>query len=182
MAGIYARLDAQHGVWKAPAGTGAVVTGATALAVQIGTPLGNAMNAAGINALRSLPNQPILVWGARTLPAAGGDASYQYVPVRRLMLFIETSIEAGLAWTALEPNVATTWAAVSAAIGAWLTGLWRQGALQGAKPAQAWYVRCDATTMTPADIAAGRLIVMVGIAALRPAEFVVLRIVMRTAT
>lgn len=182
VAGVYARIDAQHGVWKAPAGTDASVIGATGLAVPIDAHLGDAMNAAGISGLRSLPNRSIVVWGARTLAGAGGDANYRYVPVRRLMLFIENSIDAGLAWTVFEPNVATTWTLVSSLVGGWLAGLWRQGALQGAKPEQAWVVRCDATTMTQADIDAGRLVVMVGVAPLRAAEFVVLRLCFRTAS
>ncbi len=182
VAGVCARIDAQRGVWKAAAGTEATVIGATGLAIPIDARVADAMNAAGIDALRALPNRSIVIWGARTLAGAGGDPDYRYVSVRRLMLFIETSIEAGLTWIVFEPNIETTWATLRASIAGLLDGLWRQGALSGVRSGQAWYVRCDTTTMTQADIEAGRLIVMVGVAPLRPAEFVVLRLCFMTAT
>ena len=174
VAGLYARIDAARGVWRAPAGSEATLTGASALAIPVDAQLADTMNAAHIDGLRVLPNGSIVVWGARTL--AIGDPDDRYVSVRRLMLFIESSVTAGLAWTVFEPNGEGTWARVRASVSNFLFTLWRDGAFTGAKPEDAFLVRCDRNTMTQADIDAGRVIVEIGIAPLRPAEFVVVRI------
>ena len=175
VAGVYARIDTSRGVWRAPAGSEATLIGASALALKIDARLADTMNAANIDGLRVLPNGSIVIWGARTLAFA--DPEYRYVPVRRLMLFIESSVTAGLACSVFEPNVERTWARVRASVSDFLSALWRDGALMGAKLDDASFVRCDRSTMTQADIDAGRLIVEIGVAPVRPAEFVVVRIV-----
>ena len=182
VAGILARIDAQRGVWKAPAGVEATLVGANSLAVSFDARASDAINAAGINALRALPGKGFVVWGARTLAAPGGDSQYRYVSVRRLMLHIESSLDAGLHWTVLESNTERTWAVVRRSVEDFLDGLWRAGALAGARREQATFVRCDRTTMTQADSDAGRLIVEIGVAPVRPAEFIVVRLVCCTAT
>jgi len=182
VAGIYARTDAQRGVWKAPAGSDATLVGATALAIAIDGPTRDAMNSAGIDGLRVLPGRGgLVIWGARTLAAAGGDAQYRYVSVRRLLLYLESSLDAGLRWIVFEPNDERTWALVRASVTDFLQRLWRDGALAGARLDQAAFVRCDRTTMTQADLDEGRLIVEIGVAPVRPAEFIVIRLVFRTA-
>ena len=184
VAGIYARIDAALGVWKAPAGSAANLIGATGLALAIDDTLGNAMNLAGIDVLRTFQAGPV-VWGARTLAgasASAGDGTYRYVPVRRLLSTIEVSLEHGLAWVASAANTAATWTQVSQAANDYLLTLFRQGALTGSTPQAAFVVRCDASTTTPADIAAGHVVLVVGVAPSRPSEFVVLRIVLRAGT
>lgn len=177
VAGIYARTDVQRGVWKAPAGAEATLVGATALATPIDGRTIDAMNSAGIDALRVLPGHGVVVWGARTL-AAASDATYRYVSVRRLLLYLENSVVAGLQWTVFEANAEPTWTAVRSAVTDFLVAAWRGGALAGTKSEEAAFVRCDRTTMTQADIDAGRLVVLIGVAPARPAEFVMLRIVL----
>lgn len=179
VAGLYARTDLQRGVWKAPAGVDATLVGATALATPLDRQTADAMNDAGIDALRVLPGHGVVAWGARTL-ASGSDATYRYVSVRRLLLYLESSVVAGLQWTVFEPNAEPTWAAVRSSVTTFLLETWRNGALAGTTFEQAAFVRCDGTTMTQADIDEGRLIVEIGVAPLRPAEFVVLRVVART--
>ena len=182
VAGICARIDARRGVWKAPAGSDATLVGAIGLASPIDGQAGDALNLVGIDALRTLPGQGVVVWGARTLAAAGGDPLYRYVCVRRLMLHIESSLDAGLQWTVFDANSERTWMLVRAAVDDFLDRLWRAGALPGATREQAAFVRCDRTTMTQADIDEGRLVVEIGVAPLRPAEFVVVRLVFATST
>jgi Bacteriophage tail sheath protein len=182
VAGVFARVDAARGVAKAPAGTDAHVEGALALATTISDADAARLGALGVNGLRVVPSQGILVWGSRTLH--GGDAAaseWKYVPVRRLALFIEESLSRGLAWAAFEPNAEPLWAALRSTVEAFLTTLWRNGALLGTTPAQAGFVRCDATTTTAADIARGVVRLLVGFAPLKPAEFVVLTIAQRAA-
>jgi len=167
---------------KAPAGSDATLVGATALAIAIDGPTRDAMNSAGIDGLRVLPGRGgLVIWGARTLAAAGGDAQYRYVSVRRLLLYLESSLDAGLRWIVFEPNDERTWALVRASVTDFLQRLWRDGALAGARLDQAAFVRCDRTTMTQADLDEGRLIVEIGVAPVRPAEFIVIRLVFRTA-
>jgi phage tail-like protein len=174
IAGIYARTDAARGVWKAPAGVEATIAGIQGLSAILSEAQLATLNALGVNALRSIPGSGYVVWGARTL---GSEvAELRYVPVRRLMLFIEASLLSGLKWAVFEPNGATLWSQVRQSVEDFLHGLWLQGALTGAKPEDAYFVRCDATTMTQDDINNGRLKVLVGVAAVRPAEFVILGI------
>jgi hypothetical protein len=175
VAGIYARTDDARGVWKAPAGESLI--DATGLTAIVGNAAQEQLNLLGINCLRNLPPTGVVVWGARTL--AGADArapEWKYVNVRRLMMFIEQSIDVGIKWAVFEPNGEPLWAKLRASIGNFLDGVWRSGALFGNMPTQSFFVRCDATTMTQADIDNGRLNIVIGVAPVYPAEFVIIRI------
>ncbi len=173
LAGRFASNDAARGIWTAPAITTALV-GVTGPAVALSTADLATLAAVGVNTVRRLP-VGVVPWGARTL-AGPSDAQWRYVPVRRMALHLERSIRAGLRWTATRPFAAPLWADVRAMVGDYLGGLFRRGAFQGARDEQAWFVQCDATTMTSADVASGNLVVLVGFAPLVAAEFVVLRI------
>lgn len=180
VAGVYARTDLQRGVWKAPAGVDARLVDAVGIAGLTDRQM-RPLADAGICAIKALPSG-IVVWGARTLAGAATSSSdWKYVPVRRLACFIEESIEKGLQWVLFEPNGEGVWAAVRLIVGSFLNGLFRQRAFQGWHPRDAFFVRCDRTTMTQADIDSGRLVVEIGFAPLKPAEFVVLRIGLWTA-
>ncbi|MBK7676148.1 MAG: phage tail sheath family protein [Candidatus Accumulibacter sp.] len=177
IAGIYARVDREQGVWKAPANVGVLsvlgpdvrITDAQQENLNIDATAGKS-----INAIRSFTGKGTLVWGARTL--AGNDNEWRYVPVRRLFIVIEESVKKASAFAVFEPNDQTTWLKVRAMIESYLYGLWQQGALAGSKPEAAYYVRVGlGTTMTPQDVLEGRMIVETGIAAVRPAEFIILR-------
>ena len=182
VAGVYARVDATRGVAKAPAGSGAHVQGALGLAATISDADAARLGALGINCLRTFPSQGILVWGARTLQGNDAAASqWKYIPVRRLALYIEESLSRGLQWAAVEPNGEPLWTKLRSSIDAFMTALWRDGALLGATPAQAWFVRCDATTTTAADVGRGVARIQVGFAPTRPAEFIVLALEQRAA-
>ncbi|WP_193366971.1 phage tail sheath family protein [Pelagibius marinus] len=178
VAGLYVRTDATRGVWKAPAGADALA-GVGGPAVAVGDSFQDALNvdpAGGksVNAIRKAAGRGTLVWGARTL--AGNDNEYRYVNVRRFFIFLEQSIDRGTQWAVFEPNGPATWARVKVAIETFLYGLWRQGAFQGAKPEEAFTVAVGlGETMTRDDVLKGRLVVQVGVAPLRPAEFVILR-------
>jgi len=171
VAGVFARIDAARGVWKAPAGTEATLSRIPSreLTSQEITEL----SARHVNALRTLPTVGAVIWGART---ASDDPEWKYVPVRRLVLFLERSIEQGLQWAVFEPNDEPLWAVVRMAVHDFLFGLWRQGAFVGTKAEDGYFVRCDRSTMTQADIDDGRLVVLIGVAPLKPAEFVTFRI------
>lgn len=175
-AGIYARIDQTRGVWKAPAGEDAVAMGVTTVAQAVTAADVETLKAAGINAVRKIAGSGIVLWGARTLAASAAESDWKYVNIRRFVLFLERSIEDGLQWTVFEPNGETLWAAIRLEVSAFLHTAWRAGALQGATPKDAYFVRCDATTMTQDDIDNGRLIVLIGVAPVKPAEFVVIRI------
>jgi phage tail sheath protein FI len=174
MIGVYADTDVRRGVHKAPANTvlRGIVPGA-GLAADVTKREQDTLNPFGINVLRAFPNLGQRVWGARTL---ADDTRWQYVSVRRLFLFIEESLDEGLQWVVFEPNSEQLWASVRQTIGAFLTGVWRGGALAGTTAEEAFYVVCDRTTMTPDDLAQGRLVCEVGVAPVFPAEFVVVRI------
>lgn len=176
IAGLYARNDAAHGVWKAPAGTETGLAGAVALS----TPLSDAEIASltqlGVNAIRALAGRGIVAWGARTLDDPGAASDFKYVPVRRLALFIEQSLNPGLQWAVFEPNGETTWARIRLTVEAFLYRLFRQGAFAGATAREAFYVRCGTDTTTPADLDRGVVGIELGFAPLKPAEFVVLRV------
>jgi phage tail sheath protein FI len=133
------------------------------------------LNARGVNCLRDFAanGEGVRVWGARTMSS---DPEWRYINVRRLFLFAEESIEKGTQWAVFEPNDEPTWARVRSSIAAFLMGVWKSGALQGLTPNQAFFVKCDHTTMTQDDITNGRLICYIGIAPIKPAEFVVFRI------
>ncbi len=171
IAGIYARTDQQQGVWHAPAGM--PVIGIVGLDNVITDVQGEALNSAGVNVLRNFAGKGSLVWGART---TSQDPEWKYVNIRRYLSYLEHSIEAGTQWVVFEPNGDQLWAQVRNAVSNFLFTQWSNGALQGLKPEDAFFVRCDRTTMTQNDIDNGRLIVEVGVAPLRPAEFVIFRI------
>lgn len=171
MAGIYARSDVERGVHKAPANE--VVRGAMDLEFQITKGEQGILNPRGVNVIRAFPGRGIRIWGARTLSS---DALWKYINVRRLFIFVEESIEEGTQWVVFEPNDEKLWARVRATITQFLTRVWRDGALMGTKPEEAFFVKCDRTTMTQDDIDNGRLICIIGIAPVKPAEFVIFRI------
>ena len=169
--GLYVRNDAQRGVHKAPANL--PLTGAIGVTHVISEREQAILNPAGVNVIRTF-DDGIKVWGARTLADPGSE--WRYVPVRRLVTMIARSIERGTRWVVFEPNDEPAWSALRRDIGAFLDGLWRAGALAGSKPEEAYFVKCGRDTMTQADIDAGAVVAVVGIAPVRPAEFIVIRI------
>lgn len=182
VAGIYARTDAARGVWKAPAGTAATVSGGRPVDVMTDLQQGP-LNVAGINVIRTFPVYNTVVWGARTMEGADALASeWKYIPVRRLALHIENSLQRGLQWVVFEPNDEPLWASVRLNVTGFMSQLHRQGAFQGASARDAYLVKCDSETTTQADINLGILNIYVGFAPVRPAEFVMLRIQQRLQT
>lgn len=173
VAGVIARTDATHGVWKAPAGPRATLHGVDSLSVTLADSDQDLLNPRGINCLRQLPGGAPVVWGGRTLAS---DPEWRYLPVRRLLLHIEESLLRGLQWAVFEPSVEATWAQVRSLCERFLQDLWRRGALPGTRTQEAYFVRCGRDTMTQADLATGRVVVLLGVAPLRPAEFVILRL------
>jgi phage tail sheath protein FI len=180
MLGVYARTDIERGVHKAPANE--VVRGITGLRRKVNKEQQDILNPypVNINVIRDFRdnNRGVRVYGGRVITS---DPDWKYVNVRRLLIFIEASIERGLQWVVFEPNSEPLWARVRRTISDFLTVVWRNGALEGTKPEEAFFVRCDRTTMTQADIDNGRLIVQVGVAPVKPAEFVIVRIGLWTA-
>lgn len=177
VAGVFARTDASRGVWKAPAGSEAAINGAAGLAITMSDAENGQLNPLGINCLRTLPIYGNVVWGSRTLFGQNDRGSeWKYVPVRRMALFLEESLYRGTQWVVFEPNDEPLWAQIRLNIGAFMQGLFRQGALQGTTPRQAYFVKCDRETTTQADINQGIVNIFVGFAPLKPAEFVVIRI------
>lgn len=175
VAGIFSRSDQTRGVHKAPANE--VVRGAVGLACQYNKGEQDILNPKGINLIRSFTGQGIRVWGARTMSSNG---LWKYVNVRRLFIFIEESIKAGTNWVVFEPNDEQLWARVYRTIDAFLTRVWRDGALMGSNPQEAFYINVGRSTMTQDDIDNGRLICEIGIAPVKPAEFVIFRITQKT--
>ncbi|HEU0217516.1 MAG TPA: phage tail sheath C-terminal domain-containing protein [Stellaceae bacterium] len=177
VAGVIARTDVSRGVWKAPAGLDATLGGVQDLQVNLNDLENGQLNPLGINCLRSFGVNGRLVWGARTLRGADESADeYKYLPVRRLALFLEESLYRGTQWVVFEPNDEPLWAQVRLNVGAFMQGLFRQGAFQGATPRDAYFVKCDSQTTTQNDINLGILNIIVGFAPLKPAEFVVIQI------
>ena len=177
IAGIYARTDTQRGVWKAPAGLEASINGVSALQVNLNDPENGMLNPLGINCLRFFPASGRVVWGSRTLRGADQLADeYKYVPVRRLALYIEESLYRGTQWVVFEPNDEPLWAQIRLNVGAFMHGLFRQGAFQGQKPSDAYFVKCDKETTPQDQINLGIVNIIVGFAPLKPAEFVVLKL------
>ncbi len=170
IAGLYARVDAERGVHKAPANE--ILRGTVNLELQVTKGEQDILNPSGINCIRSFPGRGIRVWGARTLSS---DEAWRYINVRRLFCMIEESIFEGTQWVVFEPNDMDLWERVKRTVTAFLTRVWRDGALFGATPSEAFYVKCDADLNPPAVRDAGRLIVEVGLAPVKPAEFVVFR-------
>ena len=171
IAGIYARSDTERGVHKAPANE--VIRGAQGLQFSLTKAEQDILNPKGVNCIRAFPGRGIRVWGART---TSSDPLWKYLNVRRLFLYLEGSIDQGTQWVVFEPNNEKLWARVKQSITQFLTTIWRSGALMGLTPDEAFFVKCDRTTMTQDDIDNGRLIVMIGIAPTKPAEFVIFRI------
>jgi phage tail sheath protein FI len=177
LAGIYARTDAQRGVWKAPAGTEATLNGVLDLMLPVNDLENGQLNPLGVNVLRNFPAYGRVAWGARTRRGADAQADeYKYVPIRRLALFLEESLYRGTQWVVFEPNDEPLWAQIRLNIGAFMNGLFRQGAFQGTTPAEAYFVKCDKETTTQADRNLGIVNILVGFAPLKPAEFVVIQI------
>ena len=175
LAGVYARTDATRGVWKAPAGTDATLNGVLALALPVNDLENGQINPLGVNVLRNFPAYGRVSWGARTMKGADAQADeYKYIPIRRLALFLEESLYRGTQWVVFEPNDEPLWAQIRLNLGAFMNGLFRQGAFQGKTPAEAFFVKCDKETTTQADRNLGIVNIMVGFAPLKPAEFVVL--------
>lgn len=177
LAGVIARTDGERGVWKAPAGTEARLAGVYSLAVQLTDRENGLLNPLGINCLRTFPVVGPLVWGARTLRGTDAQSSeWKYVPVRRLALHIEESLRRGLQWVVFEPNTEQLWQQVRLNAAGYLHTLFEKGAFKGGTPRQAYFVKCDKDTTTEEDIANGIVNVVVGIAPVKPAEFVIVKI------
>jgi Bacteriophage tail sheath protein len=177
IAGVMARTDVTRGVWKAPAGVDASLTGVKGLSVLLTDLQNGLLNPIGVNCLRTFPIIGNIIWGARTLRGADvlGD-EYKYVPVRRLALFMEESLFRGLKWVVFEPNDEPLWGQIRLNVGSFMQDLFRQGAFQGSSARDAYFVKCDKDTTTQSDINHGIVNVIVGFAPLKPAEFVVLKI------
>ena len=174
--GVYARSDTERGVFKAPANE--IVRGALDLEQEINDQVQDDLNPKGVNVIRSFPGRGIRVWGARTITS---NALWKYVSVRRLFIFLERSIYEGTQWVVFEPNDDRLWARVTDTVRLFLRSQWRLGALFGRTEQEAFFITCDRTTMTQDDILNGRLICEIGIAPVRPAEFVIFRIFQNTA-
>ena len=172
MAGIYARVDTNRGVHKAPANE--PVLGALGLKYQLSKAHQDGLNPQGVNCIRDL-NGNIRVWGARTI---GGDKNgeWKYINVRRLFLYLRKSIDQGTQWVVFEPNDRNLWAKITRNITAFLTNVWRDGALFGSTPQEAFYVKCDDETNPPEVRDLGQVITEIGVAVVKPAEFVIFRI------
>ncbi len=177
VAGVFARTDAQRGVWKAPAGIEATLSGVTELTVKLTDGENGQLNPLGVNCLRAFPVIGRVVWGARTARGADQLASdWKYIPVRRLALYIEESLYRGTQWVVFEPNDEPLWAQIRLNVGAFMHNLFRQGAFQGKTPREAYFVKCDRETTTQNDINMGIVNILVGFAPLKPAEFVFVKI------
>jgi phage tail sheath protein FI len=171
MAGVWARNDNTRGVHKAPANE--VVRGATGLAYSVTKGEQDTLNPNGVNCIRAFPGMGIRVWGARTLSS---NPSWRYINVRRLFNFVEKSIERGTQWVVFEPNEPRLWGRVRRDVTAFLNLVWRDGALFGLTPEQAFYVKCDEELNPPASRDLGRLVIEIGMSPVKPAEFVIFRI------
>ncbi|MBX3687729.1 MAG: phage tail sheath family protein, partial [Rhodocyclaceae bacterium] len=176
VSGIYARNDVERGVWKAPANE--VVRGALRFELDINFAQQEMLNPIGVNCLRYLSGRGFRVWGARL---ASSDPEWKYVNVRRYFNYLESSIDRGTQWAVFEPNGERLWANVRQTISDFLYNEWRNGALLGTKTEEAYFVRCDRSTMTQNDLDNGRLVCLIGVAVIKPAEFVIFRIGQKTA-
>jgi phage tail sheath protein FI len=172
IAGIYARTDAERGVHKAPAN--ATLRGAVNVTYQVTREEQATLNTAGVNCIRFFPQQGILVWGSRTLAESASE--WKYVPVRRLFTMVENSIGRSTRWVVFEPNDYVLWKAIKRDVGAFLRLLWRDGALMGRTPEEAFFVKCDEETNPPESVDSGRVVILIGLAPVKPAEFVIFRI------
>ncbi|MFO0943679.1 MAG: phage tail sheath subtilisin-like domain-containing protein [Pirellulales bacterium] len=177
MAGLFARTDANRGVWKAPAGTEATLVGVHSPEVKLTDKQNGDLNIKGVNCIRNFPVYGNISWGARTID--GNDeigSEWKYIPVRRTALFIEETLFRATKWAVFEPNDEPLWAQLRLNIGAFMNDLFRQGAFQGRSPREAYFVKCDKETTTQNDINRGIVNVVVGFAPLKPAEFVVIKL------
>jgi phage tail sheath protein FI len=177
VAGIYAATDAAHGVWQAPAGIGAPVTGASDPVVKLTDAENAVLNPHAVNCIRDFPRFGDVVWGARTL--AGSDqasSDWTYVPVRRLALYIESSVYEGTKWAAFEPNDSQLWSELNRSIGAFMQALFAQGAFKGRSAAESYFVQCGAENNPASGVEQGVVNITIGFAPVRPAEFVVIQI------
>jgi len=177
VAGIWARIDGTRGVWKAPAGTEASLTGVSGMSIQLTDKESGLLNPLAVNCIRNFDVYGRVVWGARTLQ--GNDqigSQWKYVPVRRTALFLEESLYRALKWAVFEPNDEPLWAQIRLNVGAFMQTLFRQGAFQGQSPKDAYFVKCDKETTTQNDINLGIVNIVVGFAPLKPAEFVIISI------
>lgn len=175
MMGIWCRTDESRGIFKAPANE--TPRGVLGLAYETNMREQEMLNPKGINCIRNFANynRGYKVWGARTL-VEPDNVQWRYISVRRLISYIEKSIEIGTQWVVFEPNDQDLWARVTRTVNGFLTRLWRDGALFGASPAEAFYVKCDAELNTPDTMMLGRLYVEIGVCPVRPAEFVIFRL------
>jgi Bacteriophage tail sheath protein len=171
VAGVWARTDVTRGVSKAPANE--AVLKAEGLTSEITDEEQDALNRAGINSIRSFPTRGIRVWGSRTLSS---DPEWRYLNIRRLFTYITQSIREGTRWVVFEPNDEQLWKSIRRDIGAFLTRMWSEGALFGSSPDQGFYVKCDEETNTPEAVKAGQVVMEIGIAPVKPAQFVSIRI------
>ncbi len=177
VAGVIARTDAERGRWKAPAGADARLIGVSGFAARLTDAETGSLNPLGINVLKAMPGAGNVVWGARTMRGDDRLASdWKYLPVRRTALFIEESLYGGTQWAVFEPNDESLWGQIRLNVGAFMHQLFRQGAFQGAKPSEAYFVKCDRETTTQDDINQGVVNIVVGFAPLKPAEFVVIKL------
>ena len=176
LAGVWARTDSSAGVWKVPAGSAATLIGASEPGVSLGSAEVDILDSQGINCIRNVGHE-VVVWGARTLQ--GNDQAqpeWKYISVRRLTIFIESSLLEGLQWAVFEPNDEPLWAQIRLVGNAFMQSLFRQGAFEGETSQEAYFLRCDATTTSQADIDQGIVNIVVGFAPLQPAEFVIFTI------
>lgn len=177
LAGVYARTDSNHGVWKAPAGADAQLLGVVDLALALNDMQNGQINPQAINVLRTFPAFGHVAWGARTLKGSDAQADgYKYIPVRRLALFIEESLYRGTQWVVFEHSNEALWAQLRLSVGAFMLALFRQGAFQGRTPEQAYFVKCDEQNHSGQDRERGVVSITIGFAALKPGEFVMLTI------
>jgi Bacteriophage tail sheath protein len=177
IAGLYARTDSNRGVWKAPAGTEANLSGALSTKISLTNDENGVLNPKAVNCIRTFPVYGTIAWGARTLQ--GNDevgSEWKYVPVRRTALFIEETLFRALKWVVFEPNDEPLWAQIRLNVGAFMHDLFRQGAFQGRTPRDAYFVKCDKETTTQSDINRGIVNIIVGFAPLKPAEFVIIKL------
>jgi hypothetical protein len=165
------RSDTERGVHKAPANE--IIRGVLDIKLTLTKSEQDLLNQIGINCIRAFPGRGIMVCGART---TANDALWKYINIRRLFLYLEESLEEGTRWVVLEPNDKKLWVKVKQTITQFLTRVWKEGSLIGAKPEEAFFVKCDRTTMTQNDLDNGRLIVLIGVAPVKPSEFMIFRI------
>jgi Bacteriophage tail sheath protein len=173
IAGLYARIDANRGVWKAPAGTEASLSGVVGLAADLSDIQQGQLNQVSVDCIRRFATAGIVAWGGRTVAS---DPEYKYVPVRRTAIMLRVSLYYGLQWTVFEPNDEDLWSQIRLNVNSFMMTLFRRGAFQGSSPGDAFFVKCDGETTTQADIDLGIVNVLVGFAPLKPAEFVIVKI------